>query len=166
MGTVLVGCASGPTPQNAAQYRSAVGKGGMGASLETYEVNRSYKEVAATLKAKANECLKARLVETECINRSCKDREIIYTPTVVSGPKGTELHLQWRRVPMDSYFAGGPPPPTGMYIMVADALPAGKNKTRLNVYAPSSLFRSAPDAVKHWANGTNMGCPNFAGKYK
>jgi len=159
-GALLSGCA--PMPQNAEEFRKTIGAGGSGTSFETYEVNRPYSKVAATLKTKAKECLDAKVVVTECVNRSCQSYDTYYLPTLVSGTNKTELHVQWKMVPDKTNFANGKPPASGLYIAVADAVPVGNGKTRMSVYGMSRTFGMVPEAIKHWANGTNMGCPNLS----
>ena len=86
---------------------------------------------------------------------------VFYKPTLVNGRERTELHIQWRREPGDAFSFSGKPPADGMYVVVADAMPAGKGKTTMTVYAPTMVFTVIPKAIKHWANGTNLGCPDL-----
>ena len=157
----LTGCAFGPMPQNAKEYRDGMNKGGFGTSIESYVVNRSYSKVAKTLAAKTRECLHAEFTQTQCVNNSCTDYHITYKPTITKGKKHTELYVQWKRDPDNAWYVSGDPPPGGVYIAVIDAVPAGKAKTKITVYAPSMVYTTIPKAVKHWVNGTHSGCPTF-----
>lgn len=161
-GILITGCAVAPTPQNANEYRAGILKGGFGTSFETYEVNKPYANAVSTLKTKSDQCLNISLVETQCINNSCTDRDITYIPTLLSGKTKTELHVQWKRDPDDAIYLGGKPPASGMYIAVVDLTPVSKTKTKVDVYAPNMVFTMVPTAVKNWLNGTNMGCPDFS----
>lgn len=157
------GCATAPMPQTAEEYRQIVAKDEIfGTLFETYEVNQPYSKVAATLKAKAKECLDLKLAFEQCIKRSCQDFDVFYTPTVLSQARKTELHVQWRRTPENAIYTNGKPPAKGPYILVADAVPAGNGKTRMNIYTTKHVYTLLPPAIKHWASGTNMGCPNLA----
>ena len=62
-----------------------------------------------------------------------------------------------------SFNLGGKPPKGGMYIAVIDIFKVKGNKTKIKEYAPRErkYFSKIPNAVKHWAKRTNMGCPNY-----
>lgn len=163
VGTVVSGCAMGPMPQTGQEYRAGYGSG-----VETLDIDRTYQEVAKTLKAKSEQCLKVKLHKTKCRTQlSCPKYEVFYHPTFVSGKNKSELHVQWRRKPWDSTFlGGGKPPEDGIFIAAFDVEPAGKNKTKMTVYAPSQEeLRTVPNAVEHWARGSNMGCPDLTKPY-
>ena len=167
---LISGCATVPMPQSAQEYRQGFAKGGFGAKLESYEVKRPYTSVAKNLKTKSKECLNVTLIKTKCTNRNlnCKEYEAKYTPTFVSTPRKSELHIQWRRTPWDSAFLGtsGQPPAKGIFITVVDAEPAGKNTTKITMYGPSlEHLRTVPDAIKRWADGSNLGCPDLTRPY-
>lgn len=159
----MVGCATGPTPQTGDEFRQTIAKGGFGTKLEVLEVNRSYTSVAKTLKEKSQECLNTHIVKTECINRSCTEYDVFYLPTFKNTNNKVDLVVQWRRDPWRSVFTGGKPPKNGVYITAVDAMPAGKNKTKVTIYGPSNkVSQTVPNAIKHWAVGDNLGCPDLA----
>lgn len=160
---ILSGCASGPTPQNAQEYRQAVAKGGYGTMTETYEVKGSSIKVAATLKAKSSECFNKTITTQECRGPSCITRNFILIPRFSSNGNSAELVVQMKtnHVNAKNVYLGGPPPESGMYMAVADIAPAGGN-TKITMYATNvGMYGHIPKAVKHWANGTNLGCPDF-----
>lgn len=167
LGAVLSGCASGPMPQTGEEYRAGFAKGGFGAETTTYEVDRPYQKVADALVTKSKECLDVKLVKNKCVGQgvanSCKAYDVYYRPTVVKTASKTELHVQWRRDPWDSMFmGGGQPPAEGIFIAAFDAEPAGPGKTKVTTYGPSiDHLKTVPNAVKHWIEGTNMGCPDL-----
>lgn len=161
---VMAGCASTPTPQNPDEYRTAISKGVFGAKVDTYTVNRPYSAVAKTLQDKTTECLPAKTAEKRCTAGVCKHFQSIYKPTLLKDSNKTELHVQYKREPDDGIYMGGKPPSDGMYIIVADAVPDGPKATKMTVYAPTMYFVHMPNAVKHWVNGTNLGCPDFSSK--
>ena len=165
---IMSGCATVPMPQTAAEYRQGFAQGGFGAKLESYTVNRPYSKVANTFKKNSKKCLNITVKKSKCLNNNCQDYLTKYTPTVLSNKKKIELHVQWERTPWDSTFLGtsGQPPAGGVYITVVDAVPAGKNKTKITVYGPSlDHLRTVPNAIKKWADGTNLGCPDLSQPY-
>lgn len=155
------GCALGPMPQNPKEYRDGIMKGGFGTSFESYEVNKPYSTVAKILAAKTKECLYSELTQTQCVNYSCAEYHITYKPKIIVGKTHTELSVQWKKDPDNAWYIAGDPPPGGVYIAVVDAVPAGKAKTKVSVYAPSMVYTAIPNAVKHWTQGTHSGCPTF-----
>lgn len=171
LGALLSGCAGGPMPQTGEEYRAGIAKGGFGSEMKTYEVNRPYKKVADALVSKSKECLNVKLAKNKCIRQgvanSCKAYEVFYRPTVVKTASKTQLHVQWRRDPWDSMFlGGGQPPADGLFIAAFDVEPAGPGKTKVTTYGPSiDHLKTVPNAVKHWVEGTNMGCPDLTKPY-
>jgi hypothetical protein len=162
---LLSGCAFGPTPQNAQEYREAVTKGSYGTKAETYEVKGSYAQVAATVKAKSAECFNRTLTSRECRNASeCMNRSFTFIPRFTGNGSSSELDVlvTMNHGNVKNVYLGGPPPEDGMYVAVADLAPAGTG-TKVSVYATKvSFYGHIPKAIKHWANGTNLGCPDFA----
>ena len=162
----ITGCAMGPTPQNSNEFRQSVTKGSFGTKIDTFEVNRKYSSVAATLKQKSKECLNISLVKTQCVDRNCTDYNSFYLPTFKESDNKVDLVVQWRRDPWRSIFGGGKPPKEGFYITAVDAVPVSKNKTKVTIYGPSKeALQSVPTAIKHWAIGDNTGCPDLAQTY-
>lgn len=158
------GCAVAPTPQNAKEYRTGVIKGGYGTAIDSYTVNRSYSRVIRTITAKSKTCLRKKLTKEYCTtsvsgSTNCYTDSFSYKPTFVKGRNKSELHIQMKQT--NAHFLGGEPPKGGMYIAVIDIFKAGKNKTKIKVYSPKKFFLSVPKAVKHWAKGSNLGCPDF-----
>lgn len=161
---LLSACASGPTPQNAQEYRQAVAKGGYGMMTETYEVKGAYNKVAATLNTKGNECFNKTVTTQECRGASCITRNFILIPRFTGKGNSAELVVQMKtnHVNAKDVYLGGPPPESGMYVAVTDIAPAGSGTTKITMYATNvGIYGHIPKAVKHWANGTNLGCPDF-----
>ena len=78
----------------------------------------------------------------------------------------TQLHVQFTRSGegVGILTLGGEPPANGMYMVVADITPLdGGKSTKLDVYS-TQVWRAIPNALKHWSNATNMGCPDFQEK--
>ena len=163
--SILSGCASGPTPQNAQEFRQTISKGVYGSQFETYEVSGSYSKVAATLSSKTRECLNRAITVQQCIGSStgtsCFNHEHTFIPHVKVNPNSTEIVVQVKINPDNNVYIGGRPPESGMYIAVADVVPAG-GKTKISMYGASiSMYAHIPRAIKMWANGTNLGCPDL-----
>lgn len=159
----VAGCATGPTAQTGDEFRQSVQKGGFGTQLDTFEVNRKYTSVAKTLKEKSKECLNVHLVKRQCVNMSCTDFDNYYLPTFKQSKNKVDLVVQWRRDPWRSVFTGGKPPKDGVFITAVDVVPVGSKKSKVTIYAPSNkVSRTVPNAIKHWAIGDNLGCPDLA----
>ena len=145
-------------PQTAEEFRQGVPTAFLG-TKESYTVNRSFKKVAANWKKQAPKCLDVR-VRTE--SRTSTSYQVIvtkYNPTVIVGKKKAELHLQ--QLHEKGVMNISKVPPKGYFMMVFDAVPVSKNKTRIDYYGTSlEHFSHITTAVKNWANGKS-GCPDL-----
>ena len=150
--------ACSPMPQTAEEFRKAV-PGAMMAKTDSYEVNRSMKDVATTFRRKAPECLKVSVRTVSQTNMSYQNILTEYTPTVVVNSDRTELHLQQHHKTGVMYPSK--PPAGGPYIIVADAYPSPGNKTRIQLYGPSKGYDVVYRAIRGWAAGDNLGCPDM-----
>src|SRR5262245_66199942 len=88
---VLQAC--GGMPQNAEEFRRAV-PGAMMTKTDSYEVNRSARDVAATFQRKAPECLNMSVRTVSQTTNSYQNILTEYKSTVVAGGERIELHLQ------------------------------------------------------------------------
>ncbi len=52
-------------------------------------------------------------------------------------------------------------PEGGHYLVVADAYPIAQNRTRLDLFGPSRPHEVMIRAIKGWATGDNLGCPDM-----
>ncbi len=158
----LAGCAFGPTPQTAQQFREGVAKGGFGTLQETYQVDGPYTAVVARVEKKGAECFNKVITLRTCINNSCQDTDYTFIPRFTSGRNGAELVVQVKLNPDHNTYLGGPPPKNGMFVAVADITPIASNRANIAMYGASmGMFKYIPKAVKHWAQGSNLGCPDF-----
>lgn len=152
----LPGCA-GIVPQNVDEYRAS-----SVVSEESYEVSTPYAKIESVLRTKAAECLDTSLVERVCSSGGgCSSRKWIYRPTIKSSDSMIQLAVQLEADPAHLVRLDRPPA-GGNYIVVAEATPAGENKTSVRIYKRVFGFKVIPGAIKHWTNGTNLGCPNLA----
>jgi hypothetical protein len=154
----LTGCAVN-FPQTAEEYRKAV-PGAMFGKSETMAVNRPYRQVASTWQRKAPECLNVAVRTEERSTTSYHVVETVYKPTVLVGDKRTELHVQidYKK----GVIVPGKVPPGGSFLLVADAYPLdGGKRTKFEWFGPSRGHDTLIRAVKSWATGENLGCPDF-----
>ena len=154
---LLAGCAS-QAPQTAEEFRKAAPSAFM-AKTETIEVARPFRDVAATFQKRAPECLE---VMVKSISQTATSYQVIdaaYKPTVVVTGERAELHVQqdYKRGVIKVYTE----PAGGHYLLVADAYPLDKNRTRLQLFEPSMGYDVLIRAVKGWASGENLGCPDM-----
>ncbi|MFC1588795.1 hypothetical protein ACFL3P_00820 [Pseudomonadota bacterium] len=145
-------------PQNARDFRAAV-PGAFMAKVEKYEVSQPYSKVAARFKKMAPKCLN---VSVETVSQTNMSYQVIvtdYKATVVPGKTRTELHVQQHHA--KGVMNVTKEPEGGYYLMVFDAIKAGKNKTRIEYYGPSSGHEAMVDAIKSWASGEGVSCPDL-----
>lgn len=156
---LLSGCAvmSGH-PQTAEEFRQAVPGAFLG-EVESFEVNRPFSDVAGTFRKKAPECLDMTIKTTSRTRMSYQVIITTYNPTVLVNAERAELHLQ------QHHEAGvlnvTKEPEGGYYLLVADAVPVGKNRTRVDLYRPSAGFDVLTRGIKGWATGDVLGCPDL-----
>lgn len=126
-------------------------------TLDRFEVERPFKEVTETLRKKAKECLdvRVRLVCTNCIGNSV--RYNVFTPTFIANPDKTELHLQFK----DGGAIEIGAPREGFYVLVLDATPVDKKRTRVEIYRSSPDEKFIHKAMRGWVTGDNVGCPDL-----
>ncbi|HKA40056.1 MAG TPA: hypothetical protein VKD25_09815 [Burkholderiales bacterium] len=155
----VAGCvAGGKQPMSAEEFRK-VAPGAFLMKSESYEVNRSLKQVAAAFQKRAPECLSQTIRMTE---RSATHSLVVvttYKPTVVVGADRAELHLQRRHD--KGVVKVYDEPPDGHYILVVDAYPAGSGRTRIQLIGVSKGHDVVYRAINGWATGDNMGCPDM-----
>jgi hypothetical protein len=154
---LLIGCVT-QHPQTAEEFRKAV-PGARFAKTETFEVNRDFRDVAKTFQKRAPECLNVTVRTTSRTSSSYQVIVTDYKPTVVVNAQRAELHVQQHH--KQGVMKVTQEPEGGYYLLVADAYPVGKKKTRVQWYGPSIGFEPLIQAVKNWASGKNLGCPDM-----
>ncbi len=145
-------------PQTPSEYRTAAKAGNALSTYESIDVNRPVADVAATFRAKAAECLSYRIGSTKKPVIGFGSSTHYYgvaKPTVKKSSSKVELYFQ---VSYENEV--GKVPKDGMYHLVADAYPHGK-KTRVDIYRRNNAAVLG-EAVKGWASGENLGCPDPA----
>jgi hypothetical protein len=83
-----------------------------------------------------------------------------YKPTVLVSRQRLELHVQ-RHYQGGGVIIPGKEPEGGLYLLVADAFALDASRTRLDIYAPTVGSDPLIRAVKGWATGENVGCPDM-----
>jgi hypothetical protein len=150
--------ACGGMPQTAEEFRQAV-PGAMMTKTDTYEVSRSLRDVASTFQRKAPECLNMAVRTVSQSTMSYQNILTEYRATVVAGGERAELHLQQEH--KTGVIYPSKPPAGGAYIIVADAYPLPGNRTRMHLYGPSMGYDVVYRAIRGWASGDNLGCPDL-----
>lgn len=157
LAAILSGCVT-THPQNAREFRAAV-PGAFMAKVEKYEVSQPYEQVAARFKKMAPKCLNVSVKTTSQTTTSYQVIVTEYKPTVIVGKDRAELHVQQHHA--QGVMKISEEPQGGYYLMVFDAIKAGKNKTRIEYYGPSRGHETMIKAIKGWASGKNVGCPDL-----
>jgi len=152
----LFGCIS--HPQTAEEFRKAV-PGALSAKVEMFEVDRSFSQVANTFQKMGPNCLSKTIKTTSQTNKSYQVIVTTYKPTIVVTGKKAELHVQFHHD--QGVINVSKEPVGGYYLLVADAQPLSPTKTRIDLYRPSMGHGVLVQAVKNWANGEIVGCPDL-----
>jgi outer membrane murein-binding lipoprotein Lpp len=152
----LSGCVS--HPQTAEEFRKAV-PGAFSAKVETFEVDHPFSQVASTFQRMGPNCLSKTIKTTSQTTTSYQVIVTTYKPTVVVTGTKAELHVQQHHE--QGVINVSKEPAGGYYVLVADALPLTPTKTRIDLYRPSIGHSILIQAVKNWATGENVGCPDL-----
>lgn len=155
--TALGGCGSFPTTPELMVQNAKEGKAY--SDKDVFEVNRPLAEIEAVFRKKSEECLHAQVAERREVGPGIYRKQIrVFAPKVVADKQRVRLTVQ---TALTNVPDAGPMPDDGWYVLVADAYPVGAKTTRVERYVQWPGWRSAYGAVKHWSNGTNMGCPDM-----
>lgn len=154
---MVTGC-SLKQPQSASEFRLAA-PGAFLAKNESYVVKRSFTQVANAFKKQAPKCLDVRVRTESRTNTSYQVIVTKYNPTVIVSKSRAELHLQ--QMHEQGVMNVSKVPDKGYFLMVVDAVPMSKNETRIDYYGPSMGVDTITKAIKGWATGKNMGCPDL-----
>jgi len=155
---LLAGCAVN-FPQNAQEFREQI-PGATFGQKKTFEAGRPFRDVAKTFQAKAPECLNVSVRTVSQTATSYQNILAIYKPTVRVGAQKAEIHVQ-RHYQGGGVIIPGKEPEGGLYLLVADATPVERNRTRIDIYAPTRGADAMIRAITGWATGENVGCPDM-----
>ena len=161
---LLTACA-GQMPKTHDEFRSQLQQhpNMMGVRIEKFEVDRPMPQTAQFVKKKSDECLNHTIRVTSSTSSggmltSFSDSLVKYQPRAnISAAKATvyttELYMNIKGEPMQEPY----------YTFVADFIPVTKKKTKVELYyiwgEPRPLVAKA---IKAWATGTDVGCPNLS----
>jgi hypothetical protein len=145
---------------NAAEFRQAISGSSLG-SVTSFDTPRPYTQVTETLRLKATECLAVSTTKSGMVSQgNMRVRETlnsVYKPTVSVTGQEMELAVQvdfGKTIPRR--------PEGGIYILVADAIPAGANATKVTIYRGKlGQGKEIGSAIRDWAEGTSSTCPNL-----
>lgn len=154
---LLAGCAL-QQPQTPEEFRQMV-PGATFGKTETFEVSRPFPQVADTFQKRAPACLNVSVRTTSQTATSYQVIDTDYKPTVRVTPQRAELHVQQHH--RTGVIKVSKEPEGGYYLMVVDAYPAAAGKTRVQIFGPSIGVAPLVTAVKGWASGDNLGCPDL-----
>lgn len=154
----LSGCV-GSMPQTAEEFRLALPGAFMG-KVETFEVNRPFRKVARTFKKMAPKCLDVRIKTTSSTYQSYQVIVTKWNPTVLVTKNKAELHIQ--QVNEKGVLNVYKEHEKGHFVMVVDAIPLDKKRTKIVMYRPSMGQDALVKAIKGWAAGKNVGCPDLS----
>ena len=152
----IPGCIS--HPQTPEEFRKAV-PGAFSAKVETFEVDRPFSQVADTFQKMGPDCLSKTIKTTSQTTTSYQVIVTTYKPTVLVVGKKAELHVQQHHE--QGVINVSKEPAGGYYLLVADTQPVTPTKTRIDLYRPSMSHSVLIQAVKNWATGENVGCPDL-----
>ena len=152
------GCAM---PKNAEEFRQFTQSApGFAKIMDTFEVERPFRDVSATLRKKYDECLKVEIHWSAKTLGITTDTDVdTYKPTFVANASRAELHVQLQRSNVTEVGS----PPDGSYRVVLDATPIAKNRTRIDMYASNDASLIVK-AMRGWVRGDNLGCPDLTKK--
>jgi hypothetical protein len=146
----LTGCAA--VPLTSEEFRASVRQ--EGSHIDSYTANRPFGEVSRTVKKMSDECLNFSMMTVK--NGNAQKPWGYANTTFIGSAKQAELRFQ-RKVPGQI----GTYPENGMYFLVADMIPAGAGKTKVDVYYWDNAAPAAK-AIRGWASGDMLGCPDPA----
>jgi hypothetical protein len=155
--SILLGCA-GHMPQTADEFRKELPGAFLG-EVEKFQVNRSYTEVGKSFQKMAPQCLDVRIKTTSQTNTSYQVIVTKWNPTVKINEQKAELHIQQlhEQGVLNVYEV----PDKGYYMMVVDAVPLGENSSEVIMYRSSIGNAALIKAIKGWAAGDKIGCPDL-----
>ena len=145
-------------PQTAEEFRKVV-PGAMMTKTDTYQVNRPMSEVASTFERLAPKCLNVTVQTVSHSATSFQNLVARYKATVVRTSERVELHVQ--QLYETGVLYPSKPPEGGVYLLVADAYAQSNQSARIQLYGPSMGYDALYRAIRGWASGENLGCPDM-----
>ena len=156
--TILLSGCAGKMPQTSDEFRKELPGAFLG-EVEKFEVARSHTEIGKTFQKMAPKCLDVRITTTSQSRTSYQVITTKWNPTVKVSKNRAELHIQ--QLHESGVLNVYEVPKNGYYMMVVDVVPTGKNKSEIIMYRSSIGNEALIKAIKGWANGKNVGCPDL-----
>ena len=152
---ILAGTTSGclffsGMPMTADEFRHEVREGAMFLEVKEFEAKRKYARVAKTLAKQAHKCFNVVVETTSHTGMSVTHHKNTYTPTVVAGPKKTELHLQQKT---KGNVLSPKEPETGHYVIVVDVEKRSSKMVDVAMYVPTMGYDHVVEAVGWMVGG-------------
>ena len=157
---IVSGCVR--PPKTAEGFRQLAASGGMWAKVENFEVDRPYRAVAETFQRRSEACLRVQVVSTSSGGYQSHPTTFKrdYKPTVKLNQRRAEFYVQihiegTNLIKVYSEADGGD------YVMVADAYPVGRNRTRIELHQVTVGHDVLMKSVRDWATGKSLACPDL-----
>jgi len=159
LAAAISGC--GTMPKNADEFRLMAPRSSM-IKFEQFEVDRPFHQVARTFRQRADTCLKVRVTTNSSGGYQSHPMTFKeeYLPTTRVTRQRAELHVQ-SHIEGTNLIKVHKEPEGGYYLLVADAFPVGRNRTRIDLYRPAIGHSVLSQSVRNWATGENLGCPDL-----
>lgn len=159
----LSACGALGQPMSSGEFRETV-KGSSFATVETVDSSRPYEQVIESLRNRADACLAVTTTSSAPVFQGntmvTEHSRSAYKPTISTSPQGMELAVQ---VDFGAHTMIQKVPPGGMYILVADAVPAGAG-TKVTIYRGTvGRAKEIGGAIRQWATGESSACPDLKG---
>lgn len=139
-------------------WRNHVNSESLFTKKTTFIVKRNYKDIGKTFANRSKACLKGKSVTyTHRDTTSASSITNRYTSRAVTKRKRAELYIQESRGGLRLHKE----PEGGGYILVADATPITKNKTRVDIHHQQFGHDLLVTTVTKWAYKKNLGCPDL-----
>lgn len=126
-------------------------------------VNRSFSQVASTYQRMAPRCLNVELDYRTTNVKYGDNQDYIFTSKVRRSSNKVTLTLQKYIEGTEYAMKTGEMPKGGAYVLVVDAVPYGKNQTKITTYERTMFFAPLEfrNAIDGWGTGEFIGCPSF-----
>lgn len=162
---LLSACAMGNYPNTLDGYRAAMkdNPNMIGVRVENFTINRSMSRSARFVRRKGEECLRHTIRRTSRtssggINTSYSDNLVKYEPKAKISKTRSSVYLSETYMNLKGKVTHGP-----YFTFLLDLTPVSRNKTKVDLYYTWGEPRpTIVKAVKAWAKGKDVGCPNLA----
>ena len=152
---VCAGCAIG-VPQNRQEFVTMYQDAKIFGKAEHYTIDRPAKAVVADVKEFSRKCLNVRVVDPPSYALHEAGGATTFRPKLEKGGNDTTA-LSLQEEYNDKPMSGAPK--DGLFTLVAEIRPAGRNRTALDIY--HARRGKIADPLKQWADGDRCACPSL-----